>query len=247
MSNLSLRESQMQMANHLRDPEGAPGPEGIEERRLKIYRDLIYNNVEGFISGGFPVMRTLYDDTDWHAMVRSFLDGHRCQSPYFLEISQEFIRYLVEEHQQRDCDPPFLAELAHYEGVELALDVSEEELPPEAEVEDLGNAVLRLSPLAWVLAYQYPVHQIGRNNRPTEPGEPTFLAVYRDREDQVRFMELNGAPARMLEMLRDNDSETSRAVIGRLAAEMQTDTASIEAFALEQLEGLLRAAVIVPA
>ena len=71
MSNLSLRESQMQMANHLRDPEGAPGPEGIEERRLKIYRDLIYNNVEGFISGGFPVLRTLYDDTDWHAMVRS--------------------------------------------------------------------------------------------------------------------------------------------------------------------------------
>ena len=152
MSNLSLRESQMQMANHLRDPEGAPGPEGIEERRLKIYRDLIYNNVEGFISGGFPVLRTLYDDTDWHAMVRSFLDGHRCQSPYFLEISQEFIRYVVEEHQHRDCDPPFLAELAHYEWVELALDVSEEELPPEDEVEDLANAVLRLSPLAWVLS-----------------------------------------------------------------------------------------------
>jgi hypothetical protein len=247
MSDMRLRDSQMQMARHLRHPEGAPGPDGVEERRLKIYRDLIYNNVEGFVSGGFPVLRTLYSDTDWHALVRGFLNGHRCQSPYFLEISQEFIRYLLEEHQQRECDPPFLAELAHYEWVELALDVSEEELPPEQPEVDVECAILRLSPLAWVLSYQYPVHQIGPNHQPTEPGQPTFLAVYRNRDDQVRFMELNAATARLLELLRENDDERTEQVLQRLADEMQSELESIKPFALDQLQRLLEAAVITAA
>ena len=31
-------------------------PAGIESRRMKIYNDLIYNNIEGFISGGDDVL-----------------------------------------------------------------------------------------------------------------------------------------------------------------------------------------------
>ena len=58
MRPVALREQQMSMARHLRDPEHVPGPEGVEARRLKIYQDLIYKNIEGFISGGFPVLRS---------------------------------------------------------------------------------------------------------------------------------------------------------------------------------------------
>ena len=83
-----MRDSQLTMARYLRDPAGNPPPEGVEERRLKVYEDLVYNNIEGFISGGFPVLRSLYADADWHGLVRLFIDQHRCRSPYFLEISQ---------------------------------------------------------------------------------------------------------------------------------------------------------------
>ena len=38
MSASALRDSQMLMARYLRDPQGQPPPEGVEERRLKIYR-----------------------------------------------------------------------------------------------------------------------------------------------------------------------------------------------------------------
>ncbi|QFU75481.1 DUF2063 domain-containing protein [Halioglobus maricola] len=247
MTTSTLRQSQLRMASYLRDPENAPAPEQVEERRLKVYRDLIFNNVEGFISGGFPVLHSLYSEQDWEGLVRGFLDGHRCSSPYFLEISQEFIQYLMNEHTARPCDPPFVAELAHYEWAELALDVAEEELPPRVEVGDLGSAMLMLSPLAWVLAYQYPVHQIGPGFQPEAAAEPSYLVVYRSREDEVKFIELNAATARLLELIRDNEREPASAVIGQLAGELGMPLENLRQFALDQLQQFVHSDVILVA
>jgi hypothetical protein len=235
MSAASLRDSQMSMARYLRDPQGEPAPAGMEERRLKIYRDLVYNNIEGFISGGFPVLRSLYEDEDWHALVRLFIDQHRCHTPYFLEISQEFLSFLMENFEPRPCDPPFIVELAHYEWVELALDVSEEELPPSETALEPLRGVPRLSPLAWVLAYQFPVHRIGPSNRPASAEQPTYLAVYRGRDDKVRFMELNAATARLLELVRDNESATGAEILRALALELGMQEAQVLDFGASQL------------
>ena len=239
-----LRESQMSMARFLRNPESAPAPAGVEPRRMKIYRDLIYNNIEGFISGGFPVLRSLYAEADWHALVRSFIDGHRCHTPYFLEISQEFLRFLMEEHQVREIDPPFLAELAHYEWVELALDVSTEEHGPPGEASDILAQVPGLSPLAWVLSYRYPVHRIGPSWQPEEAGDPVYLAVYRDREDVVRFMELNPASARLLELVRENEGHSGADLLGRLARELGADPDAILPFGEQQLRQFYELSIV---
>ncbi|MEM1113008.1 MAG: putative DNA-binding domain-containing protein [Pseudomonadota bacterium] len=230
-----MRESQMRMANFLRNPEEAPPPPGVEARRLQIYQDLIYNNIEGFISSGFPVLRSLYSDEDWHSMVRDFIDGHRCESPYFLEISQEFLRYLMERREPQPADPAFAAELAHYEWVELALDVAEEQAPPLCPVPDMAAAVPALSPLAWVLSYHFPVHRIGPGHEPSAASEPVFLAVYRNREDDVKFVELNAATARLLELVRENQGGSAAAVLAQLAAEMGSEPETIANFGLEQL------------
>ena len=240
----ALRDSQMAMARFLRNPEGEPAPEGIEARRLKIYQDLIYNNIEGFISSGFPVLRSLYDDADWHELVRCFIDGHRCHTPYFLEISQEFLAFLGERHELRPCDPPFIAELAHYEWVELALDVAEDQAPALSDVPDMAAATPTLSPLAWVLGYPYPVHMIGPGNQPQTPGDPVFLAVYRNREDEVKFLELNAATARLLELVRDNESAGCGELLNTLAAEMSLDVSAIEDFGLSQLADFHRLGII---
>ena len=50
---------QYRFAAHLRDPEHQPAPEGLEDRRLKIYRELFYNNVEDFLQTAFPVLRRI--------------------------------------------------------------------------------------------------------------------------------------------------------------------------------------------
>ena len=240
----ALKASQMTMARYLRDPDSNPPPEGVEARRLKVYRDLIYNNIEGFINSGFPVLRSLYGDEDWHSMVRQFIDNHRCHSPYFLEISQEFIQFLMEGYTPRPTDPPFIAELAHYEWAELALDVSEEELPPAREVQDPLTAVPVLSPLAWVLGYRFPVHRIGPSFQPAQPGEPTFLVVYRNRQDAVRFMEINQVTARLLELVRDSEGVAVEALLAQLAGELGATAEQLRATGLEQIEQVVATDVI---
>ena len=248
MSGADLRASQLQMAQYLRNPEGEPAPAGVEQRRLDIYERLVYNNIESFISSGFPVMRSLYGEDDWHGLIRAFIQVHSCHTPYFLEIGQEFLQFLLEEHQRRAVDPAFMAELAHYEWVELALDVSEEELPRALPCEDPLAAVVCLSPLAWLLSYQYPVHRIGPGFQPTEePESPTYLVVYRNREDRVRFMELNAVSARLVELTRDNSSASGEELLDTLAQETGMEASGLRDYGGQQLRELLECAVLLVA
>ena len=244
MAGVPLRDFQMAMACYLRDPANNPPPAGVESRRLKIYQDLVYNNIESFISGGFPVLRSLYEDADWHGLVRMFIDRHRCRTPYFLEISQEFLRYLMQDFPARGIDPPFVAELAHYEWVELALDTAEETLPDEVPLDDILGAVPRLSPLAVSLRYRYPVHRIGPGFRPLAAGEDTYLMVYRNRADEVRFIELNAMTSRLLEKVRDNQGLTARGLLLELAQETGMEEAVILHQGGDQLQAFIDLSVV---
>jgi hypothetical protein len=210
---------------------------------LQVYLDLVYNNIEGFIRGGFPVLHSLYDDEDWHGLVRQFIDVHRCHTPYFLEISQEFLRFLMADFEPRECDPPFIAELAHYEWVELALDVSEDSFPISAPMTNAALTAVALSPLAWVLAYEWPVHQIGPGFKPQVPGDPCYLVVYRDASDVVQFMALNAATARLLELVREG-SHTVQEVVNLLAKELNLPISSLLEFSEQQLNQLCEQGVV---
>ncbi|GMG87296.1 HvfC family RiPP maturation protein [Biformimicrobium ophioploci] len=250
----AFQQVQKTFADHLREPQRAAAPQGIEDRRMKIYRDLIFNNIESFIASGFPVIRSLYRDDDWTELVRGFVGKHRAQSPYFLEISQEFLQYLQSEYVPRDCDPDFLLELAHYEWVELALDVSNENFPERRIEAGVLEGCPQVSPLVWSLSYRYPVHMIGPQFRPQEPpAEPTFLLVYRDRQEEVGFMQVNAVTARLLQILQDAEEPlTGRGALEVLAQEMgQADAAGLLSFGEDLLNKLLSrdilAAVLKPA
>ena len=185
-------------------------PAGIEARRMRIYRDLFYNNIESFIAKTFPVFREITDDDCWHGLVRDFIRAHRAESPYFTHISEEFMQYLDERMKRPDAAsdlpqvPPFALELCHYEWVEMALD-----LAPDADCVFDDEPVqpdeaLALSPLAWPLRYAYPVREISSDYLPTEPPDtPTWLIGWRNRHDRVRFMASNAATIRLLKLLDD--------------------------------------------
>ncbi len=215
---------QYEFAAHIRDPETNPAPAGVEDRRMDIYRGLFFRNIESFIAKGFPVLRKLYNDADWEQLVRNFYSRHQSHSPHFIEISQEFLQYLQHEHQSRDCDPPFLLELAHYEWVELALSVSTETIDmsgidPNA---DLLQAPPAISPLAWQLSYRWPVQLLGPEHRPQEPpAEPTHLVVYRDRNDQIRFVSINAVTARLLQLIQEQPELSGLEALQKIANEMQ--------------------------
>lgn len=237
---------QGQFAAHLRDPETIEPPSGIEDRRMAIYRDLIFSNINGFLSNAFPVLNAIYSESDWHAMMREFLQKHRSQSPLFQDMPREFLSFL-EHERDNPVDPPFVEALAHYEWVELALAVLDSpferrDITPDADVMQL---TLHTSPLAWPLAYDYPVHQIGPDYQPDQSlPQPVFLLVYRAEDDSVKFIELNPVSARLLDLL--NEGQTGEQAAFTIAKEIQhPDPAVVHHGAHQEITHWLQQGIVV--
>jgi len=214
---------QRAFAGHLRDPHQQAPPAGIEARRLRIYRELILNNVASLLEQGFPVLHACLGPERWQELIRSFLIEHRAVTPLFPELGQELLGYLSQGRAARPEDPPFLLELAHYEWVETALNFSDAEAGPALADPngDLLEGVPVVSPLAWSLSYRFAVHRIGPAFQPQVPeGEPTQLVVYRNREERVEFLKVNAVTQRLLELLRDG-GRTGREALETIAAELR--------------------------
>ena len=192
---------------------------------MAIYRDLFYNNIQGFLANNFPVIRKLYPDERWHALVRDFFVRHRARTPLFPELPREFLQFVEEQRGEEHGDPPFLLELAHYEWIELALSLDEAEID-SIDVDpdgDLLEGVPVRSPLAWLLTYRFPVHQIRPDFQPQHaPEQPTHLVVYRRRDDKVRFMSVNAVAARLLQLLDDQPERTGRIQLEQIASELNS-------------------------
>ena len=217
----ALHDQQFVLARHLRDPQTHPAPPGIEERRLAIYRDLFFNNIEGLLAGNFPVIRKTLGDDAWRKLVREFYATHRSHTPLFPEIAREFIRYL--ESRDDDALPPWLRELAHYEWVELALQIADDAVPAHVADGDLLTGEPVLSPFAWALAYPWPVHRIGPDFLPDgPPAEPTLLLVRRDADYQVRFAAISPLVYRLVELLGEG-GRTGADALRHLAREAGVD------------------------
>jgi len=216
----SLQALQTAFAAHIRDPGHHAPPAEIEDRRMNIYRELFFNNIQSLLASNFPVLHTLCDDGSWRQLVRDFYAEHRCQTPLFTEVAREFLRYLQDGRKNRSGDPGFLHELAHYEWVELALSLDERELDthPADRSGDLLEGIPVLSPLAWPLTYRYPVHLIKPDFQPSEPpDEPSHLLVYRNRTDEIRFMKLNDVSRLLLELMQENRADTGLELLRKIA------------------------------
>jgi len=239
------------LADYIRDPDHALPPEGIEPRRLKVYQELFFNNIESMLAGNFPVIRRIFssgpEPDRWTTLVRDFYREHPSRTPLFTELAREFVRYLEARAGHGDTppretsgarvdrnDPPWLPELAHYEWVELALQISEaraDDIPHDPDGDLLDGRPL-LSPLAWPLSYNWPVHRIGPDyqpagdhrtdapaNQPDMAPTPTFLLVQRDAAGKVHFQQLSALTFRLLQRLDQHPGLAGRDQLAALAAE----------------------------
>jgi hypothetical protein len=216
----ALSDLQTRFAGHIRDPQNVAAPGDVEDRRMEVYRNLFLNNIKSFLSGNFPVLRSLYDEAAWTRLCREFYSEYRCRTPLFPELPREFLKYLQEQREQRAGDPPFMLELAHYEWVELALTLDETE-PGDIDAEpggDLLSGIPVLSPLAWPLSYRYPVHLIKADYQPvSEPAEPTHLLVWRQRDYSIKFMQLNGVARLALQQMKEKPNRTGLDLLTAIA------------------------------
>ena len=219
----TFKDKQYAFAAHIRDPDNVAAPEGIEARRMAIYRKLFFNNLFNLLGTFFPVLRKIHSDDQWRRFIRGFLQHHQAQTPYFLQLPEEFLAYLQNEFEPRDEDYPFLLELAHYEYAELALAVSEDEenlagVDPDGDL--LANIPVK-SALSWTYGYHFPVHRISPNYLPDEQNEQgvVYLALYRGTDGKVGFLELNAVTAALLDDIDNNENDLSGEQLLRALAE----------------------------
>lgn len=242
----SFQITQQQFAAYIRNPHHNFVPANVKPERMAIYRELFFNNVESFLSSGFPVLRKILDDAQWLELAEDFFAHHQNQSPYFSEISEEFLDFLQNE-RNNPADYPFLLELAHYEWVEMALSIAKKQLPPFTEyIDDFLTQKVAVSALAWPLAYQYPVHQISPDFLPSEPpAQPTLLCVYRGWDDEVHFTQTSPMTFRLLEIIEEQPELPVAACLSQLADEANhPDPKVIMTGGLEILQKLFDKSII---
>lgn len=209
---------QRAFGRHLRDPQHAPRPAGVPARRMAAYNELLFNNICGFLTSCFPVSRATLGEARWRRLNRSFFRDWPSHTPWFREIPHEFVRYLSEAEIKQPL-PIWLAELAHYEWVELAVDIMDCPIPPHDAQGNLLIGHPLLNPTLMNLSYQWPVHKIGPGYRPRKK-QATQLLVYRDTDDEVQFVASNPITARLLSIFA-SEALTGRAACLQIAAELQ--------------------------
>ncbi len=189
-----FQQQQLAFIRRIKDPT-APLPAGMRPERMAVYEELFFNNLQNFINSAFPVLHSLVVPAQWQLWCRQFFRDQPLHSPYFLDISASFLQWLPQVAAQL---PPFAVELAHYEWLELALSAERATAAPAWTFS--ADRPLWLSPLARLGSYQYPVHRIRADFQPQHT-EATFILLFRDPADQVRFILLNAWTAALLQLI----------------------------------------------
>lgn len=224
---MGFADYQAAFAARIRDPRGAPRPPGAPARRMRVYEELLFNNLEGFLLACYPITRRLLGARAWKRTVRRFFAEHRCHSPLFRDIPQGFLDWLAPRQAELFPALPFLAEFMHYEWLELAVSIAPDEPDPAAidPAGDLLDGRPALHPGARLACYRYPVHRIGPRFKPAAPdGQAWCYLLHRDAHDTVRFTALNPATARLVELIQTQQIATQpltgRAALARIATEL---------------------------
>lgn len=206
---MSFEQVQQEFMAHIRNPDAVTGIDNIEDRRLKVYRELFFNNIKGFLSNGFPVTASLFEEQEWNYIARQFFINHDCRSPYFIDISKEYVEYLANEVAAEDYPFPFMAELVHYEWLELDVSARKSE---KLKLWDGASAIqsFAFSPAAELVSYTWPVHQISPDFIPDEPLEqPNFYVVYRREDFDVNFTQVNQVTAHLINCVINLESDNA--------------------------------------
>jgi len=220
---------------HLRDAKQHKKPQGVPDKRMAIYREIVFNNLLSVVSACFPVCVRIVGKTAWRRLVKQYLATQACGSPLFRDIPKEFLRFITEHTLLAQ---PIL-QLAHYEWAELAVSQMPVGNAPLSQQPDLLNGFIVLADAHRLLAYDYPVHVMSKNMA-TPAAQPTHLLMYLNLALEVRFILLNSATFQLLHLLKIPGMTGLRA-LEQLAAMLQhPQPEAVIAFGLETLNDLMR-------
>lgn len=244
----SFQRYQLAFTAHIRDPLHQPRPHGVTAKRMAVYKEIVFNNLFASVSACFPVAQKVIGKRAWLKLTQSFLREHAANTPIFRQIPEEFLSFLTTvTANNQPLLPPYLLSLCHYEWIELLVASIEAPKFGDETINRQGDLLTEkpvFTPTMQLLNYDYAVHKISQLNKPKQP-QSTQLLVYRNIEEQVRFIELNAVTFRLLILLSQSKC-TSKQALTLISNEMHEDShEKITQFGLQALEELKSQGVII--
>ena len=243
----SFQRYQLAFTARLRDPQNQPPLAGVPGERMAVYEEIVFNNLFESVSACFPVARKVLGKRKWLKLNQAFMRDYSAHSPLFRKIPEQFLQFLDNVNPELQALlPPYLYSLCHYEWIELFVASSPDVIKPkDLEPEgDLSNSKPVFSPTMQLLHYDYAVHKISPRHKPKQQ-ESTQLLVFRNADDNVRFIELNAVTYRLISLLQ-NEKISGKQALTLLAKELQhPQPESIIEFGLSILEDLRNQGVII--
>lgn len=224
---------------HLRQPTQYAKPAGVDAKRMRIYREIVFNNFYASVGACFPVVRDILGKRRFSKLVRQCFASQPFKSPLFKDIPGCFVSFL-RTHTPADY-PAYTAQLAHYEWIELALS-QQVTAPPAfaaaaATASTLLHRVVQLCEAHQLLHYDYAVHQLSKKHSLVET-IPTFLLVYRTPEFKVRFIQLNAMTYQLLQQLHTQTATAHQHLLQLAQTIPHFPSEDVIAFGLETLSSL---------
>lgn len=175
---------------------------GRGAERLLTYRRLVRRGLAGAIKAEIPRAAARLDGS-FEAWASDFLDAELPRSHYLRDVAFEFVEWAAPRWESDASLPPWLGELARHELSELEIAASEPEERGATGVELALELPVRIDRAARVYRYKHAVHLLSEDDaaRDAPPARPTALLAYRDREHEVRFLELSPLAAEIVERL----------------------------------------------
>lgn len=240
---VGFQDYQAAFTASLRRPTHCAPPRGTDRRRMRVYQQIVFNQFFGSVSACFPVLTSILGKHKFRRLVRLCFSQHRFTNPLFQSIPASFVDFL-NANPTPDL-PPYTAALAHYEWLELALSRESAEQAMTSQVQALESPTLeptlsmqvRLPAVYRLQQYAFPVHQLSRK-QPDLPASETYLLVYRTRDMQIRFIQLNALTYQLLQHIhaRTATAEQHLRHLSTFLPDLPIDT--LLAFGLQTLRSL---------
>lgn len=241
---LAFQEYQAAFTAHIRNPLENKKPARVNDKRMAIYREIVFNNFLSSVSACFPVLRDILGKRQFKHLVKACFFQQHFTSPLFREIPKTFVDFLQNLNLTQQNLPAFTAQLAHYEWAELFVSTLK---TYETATEKLNGLLLenalKLNPAHLLVRYDFPVHALSKKNQPTAPA-PTFLLLIRNAAFEVKFIQLNPLTFELLQIL-ETQACTGRQALLQIAEKMQhPQPETIVEFGRQILEDLFEQGVM---
>ena len=224
---------------HIRNPQANAKPFGVSSTRMAVYKTAVFNNIFESVSVCFPVCQLAVGKQAWCKLIKDFVKNDAAATPIFREIPQAFLQFL----NVSKTAPDYLAQLAHYEWVELAVSHLPNSSSKLSKVTDLLHEKPVLAPNL-LLQYDYAVHTISKKHN-TQAKQETHLLVFRNAENAVKFIELNPITFQLLDLMTKLDLTGKQALLRLAEALNYPDGDAMLAFGAEILADLVNQQAII--